>query len=33
VEAQREGLSKEEADKITEPKVSVQFKAVGIVVR
>ena len=32
VEAQREGLSKEEADKITEPKVSVQFSAVGIVV-
>ncbi|MFN5217337.1 MAG: DUF4920 domain-containing protein [Sphingomonadales bacterium] len=33
VEAQREGLTEAEAAKITEPKVSVQFKAVGIVVR
>jgi len=32
VEAQREGLSKEDADKITETKISVQFMAVGIVV-
>jgi len=33
VEAQREGLSEAEAAKITEPKVSIQFKAAGIVVR
>ena len=33
VEAQRDGLTEAEAAKITEPKVSVQFKAVGIVVR
>ena len=33
VETQREGLTEADAAKITEPKVSVQFKAVGIVVR
>ena len=32
VEEQREGLSKEDAAKITKPKISVQFSAVGIVV-
>jgi hypothetical protein len=33
VEEQREGLSEAEAAKITTPKISVQFSAVGIVVR
>jgi hypothetical protein len=33
VEAQREGLSEAEAAKITEPKISVQFTATGIVIK
>lgn len=33
VESQREGLSEAEAAKITEPKVSVQFKAKGILIK
>jgi len=33
VETQREGLSVAEAEKITEPKISVQFKARGILIK